>query len=213
MTDQKIKEFNQHCSKLSAQEIIQQAFELKKSKQAIVTTNFSPYEAVILHLCTQVQPDIKVVWVDSGYMLEETYHFAHKAINQLNLNIDIYTPRITKAHREAIYGNITNILDNEEELQKFADEVKLEPFKRALAQIKPDLWFTALRREQSPYRKTLDYVSLEADILKVNPILDWEKSNLEKYIAENNLPNQTTYFDPSKAGEHRECGLHNRLKL
>ncbi|MEI6779818.1 MAG: phosphoadenylylsulfate reductase, partial [Verrucomicrobiota bacterium] len=31
--------------------------------RAIVSTNFRPYEAVILHLCAQAQPDIPVLWV------------------------------------------------------------------------------------------------------------------------------------------------------
>jgi len=35
--------------------------------RAIVSTNFRPYEAVILHLCVEVQPDIPVLWVDHGY--------------------------------------------------------------------------------------------------------------------------------------------------
>ena len=35
--------------------------------RAIVSTNFRPYEAVLLHLCVQVQPDIPVLWVDHGY--------------------------------------------------------------------------------------------------------------------------------------------------
>ena len=45
---------------------------------AIVSTNFRPYEAVILHLATQVQPDIRVLWVDHGYNREATYQHAEE---------------------------------------------------------------------------------------------------------------------------------------
>ena len=46
--------------------------------RAIVSTNFRPYEAVILHLCVQVQPDIPVLWVDHGYNRPATYRHAEE---------------------------------------------------------------------------------------------------------------------------------------
>ena len=34
------------------------------------------------------------------------------------------------------------------------------------------------------------------------------KEDLDKYLEENKLPNEFKYFDPTKALENRECGLH-----
>ncbi|PQA34208.1 phosphoadenosine phosphosulfate reductase family protein, partial [Amnimonas aquatica] len=62
-------------------------------KPAIVTTNFRPYEAVILHLVTQVKPDIPVVWMDNGYNTEATYRYADELARRLNLNLTIYLPK------------------------------------------------------------------------------------------------------------------------
>ena len=31
---------------------------------------------------------------------------------------------------------------------------------------------------------------------------------MEAYLKEHNLPNEWDYFDPAKADEKRECGLH-----
>ena len=45
---------------------------------AIVTTNFRPFEAVILHMVTRAKPDVPVVWMDNGYNTEATYRFADK---------------------------------------------------------------------------------------------------------------------------------------
>ena len=33
---------------------------------------------------------------------------------------------------------------------------------------------------------------------------------METYLADHNLPNEWDYFDPAKADEKRECGLHAR---
>ena len=31
---------------------------------------------------------------------------------------------------------------------------------------------------------------------------------METYLAQHDLPNEWDYFDPAKADEKRECGLH-----
>jgi phosphoadenosine phosphosulfate reductase len=31
---------------------------------------------------------------------------------------------------------------------------------------------------------------------------------MESYLRKHNLPNEWDYFDPAKADEKRECGLH-----
>ena len=208
-----LSELNTQFKNTNPIDIIKQALQLKKFKSIIVSTNFSPYEAVILHLCKKCIPDIKVLWVDSGYMLKETYEFAENTINQLDLDMHIYTPRVTRARREALHADISTILDNEQQLQEFADEVKLEPFKRAMQELNADLWITALRAEQNDFRKNLEFISQEGNIIKLNPILDWKEAELQEYIKKHNLPNETIYFDPSKAKQNRECGLHNRIQL
>ena len=68
-------------------------------QRAIVTTNFRPFEAVILHLVTQVQPDVPVVWMDNGYNTEATYRYADEVTKQLGLNLKIYLPLRSRALR------------------------------------------------------------------------------------------------------------------
>ncbi len=74
--------------------------------RAVVSTNFRPYEAVILHLCVQAQPDIPVLWVDHGYNRPATYQHAEQLQKLLKLNLKAFLPRITAAHRDAVYGEI-----------------------------------------------------------------------------------------------------------
>src|SRR5437763_16235455 len=81
--------------------------------RAIVSTNFRPYEAVILHLCTQVQPDIPVLWVDHGYNRPATYRHAEQLRKLLNLNLNIFAPATTAAHHDALYGPVPNLADEE----------------------------------------------------------------------------------------------------
>src|SRR4051812_23936517 len=78
---------------------------------AIVSTNFRPYEAAILHLAVQAQADIPVLWVDHGYNRPATYKHAEELRARFKLNLKAYLPRMTAAHRDAIYGPIPSTED------------------------------------------------------------------------------------------------------
>ncbi|WP_148255551.1 phosphoadenosine phosphosulfate reductase domain-containing protein [Aidingimonas lacisalsi] len=176
-------------------------------KHAICTTNFRPFEAVILHMVTQVQPDIPVVWMDSGYNTDATYQFADEVVRQLGLNLTVYHPRRSRAHREALEGPVPDIEDPRH--AAFTEEVKLEPFQRALREMAPEVWLTALRAEDTAQRAEMQPVSINADgIIKVAPVLHWTAKDMYQYLQKHELPNNFDYFDPTKVEDKRECGLH-----
>jgi phosphoadenosine phosphosulfate reductase len=177
--------------------------------RAIVSTNFRPYEAAILHAATSVQSDIPVLWVDHGYNRPATYRHAEALRAQLGLNLKTYLPRLTPAHRDALHGPVPTT-DDETGLKKFSALMKLEPFQRGMRELAPMVWITALRKAQNPNRAGLDIVSLDANFgaLKVSPFFHATDADLEAYLAQHNLPNERDYFDPAKADEQRECGLH-----
>lgn len=177
--------------------------------RAIVSTNFRPYEAVILHLATQVQPDIPVLWADHGYNRPATYQHAEQLRALLKLNLKAYVPKMTAAHRDAIHGPIPTP-ENEAALKEFSAVFKLEPFLRGMKELAPAIWLTALRKVQNPNRAGLDIVSEDPNFgtIKVSPVFYLSDADLEAYLQQHNLPNEWDYFDPAKADEKRECGLH-----
>lgn len=177
--------------------------------RAVVSTNFRPYEAAILHVATQVQPDIPVLWVDHGYNRPATYKHAEALRARLGLNLKPFLPRLTPAHRDAIHGPIPTTED-EAGLKQFSALMKLEPFQRGMRELAPTIWLTALRQVQNPNRAGLDIVSLDGNFgaLKVSPFFYATDADLEAYLAAHQLPNEWDYFDPAKADEKRECGLH-----
>jgi len=188
-----------------AQGLVNWAIQL--GRKAIVTTNFRPFEAVILHLCSRARPDIPVIWMDNGYNTPATYRFADEVTRQLHLNLRIYLPRRSRAHREAIDGALPALDDPRH--AAFTEEVKLEPFIRALRETAPQVWFTALRARDSEQRAQMQPVSINPDgLLKVSPLLHWSSKQLHDYLTAHNLPNNFDYTDPTKGEERRECGLH-----
>lgn len=173
----------------------------------IVTTNFRPYEVALLHLVTGVKPDIPVVWCDTGYNTPNTYKHALELIERLSLNIHIYTPKQTVAYRNIVMG-IPDIADPNHKL--FTQQVKIEPFHRAMADFSPDFWFTNLRKGQTVFRDSIDVLSKDTSgRIKVSPFYYFSDSQLDTYLNRHDLPNEFKYYDPTKVLENRECGLHS----
>jgi len=204
MTEEKLNEWNTYLQDKSTFQIVEWVSEL--NKETVITTNFRPYEVNILHAVSNVIKDIKVLWCDTGYNTPQTYKHAEDLIQLLKLNVDLFVPKQTVAHRNVIMG-IPEV--DTEAHALFSEQVKLEPFRRAMEMYKPEVWFTNLRRGQTAVRDGLDILSLsKTGILKVSPFYNWSDEELDIYLKRYNLPNEFKYFDPTKVLENRECGIH-----
>jgi phosphoadenosine phosphosulfate reductase len=210
MTPDQITNANAELRDKPALDIVKWAIAQAHGR-AIVSTNYRPYEAVILHLVTQVQPDIPVLWVDHGYNRPATYQHAEQVKRLLNLNIKAYLPKLTAAHYDAVHGGMPEPTpENENRIKAFSTVMKLEPFQRGMKELAPTLWITALRKVQNPNRAGLGIVSHDGNFnsLKVSPLFYWSDAEMEAYLQQHHLPNEWDYFDPAKADDKRECGLH-----
>lgn len=201
-----LNEINDQLRDQHPAEIVRWAIEL--DKKAILTTNFGPYEAAIIHMAVQVDPNIPVVWMDSGYSTEATYQFVQEMVERFKLNLKIYVPQQTAAYRNVVMNGIPGVDDPLH--KEFTQQVKLEPFKRAMGEWKPEVWLTAIRKEQTAFRASLDVVTQDTEEgpLKVAPVFYWTEADLDKYLADNDLRTENDYYDPTKVLGDRECGLH-----
>lgn len=199
---------NQYLGGLTSEQII--SYVVDEAKNPVVSTSFGPNSAVLLQMVTGVYPDIPIIWVDSGFNTNSTYQFALQLIDRLKLNMKIYTPRSTSAFLNVKMKGIPDVETPAHE--EFTDTVKLEPFNRALVELRPDVWFSGIRAEETEFRKTLNILTTQTtNLVKVAPILYWTEEDIYNYIKENNLPTENNYFDPTKSFEGAECGLHTRL--
>lgn len=87
--------------------------------------------------------------------------------------------------------------------------IKLESFQLDMKELALIIWFTTLRKIQTPNRTTLNILSEDKkyNTIKVSPILYWTDADMEAYLKQHNLPNVWYYFDPAKSDEKCECGL------
>ncbi len=204
VTPKNVALFNENVRYEDPSEII--SFALQIAKKPVITTSFGPYAAALLHACTDVQNSLPVIWCDTGFNTDATYAHVQYLRKELSLNLDIFVPKYTTAYLKNTIG--LPALDNPNHAV-FSEKVKLEPFDRAFKKYQPDVWFTNIRKHQTEHRKGLGVFSFSKEgILKVSPFFHYSDKELESYIKSNNLPLEFDYFDPVKALENRECGIH-----
>jgi phosphoadenosine phosphosulfate reductase len=184
-------------------------FSIAQAKNPVVFTNFRPMAIAFLHLVTQFKPNIPVIWVDHGFNTPETYRHISRVTNHLNLNLQVYSPKMSAAHYTAVYGPIPELDTPGHDL--FSRIVKLEPFDRAMEDLKPDIWLNGIRHDQNAFRQDLHIFTFGSHgTVRVAPMFHLTGDEVENYILERDLPDNHDYFDPTKGEEHRECGLMMR---
>ena len=177
---------------------------LDTAERPFVSSKFGPDSAVFLHLVTRHRPDIPVVRIDTGYDTRDTRRFVATLAARLSLNLQVFHPR---EHRV----RIPPALDDPDHAV-FVEEVKLEPFRRALAELRADAWLSSIRRYQSAHRAAASsFDALSSGVLKVSPLLGWSAADVARYAREHDLPQGPEAFDPTKGEPFRECGLHTAL--
>jgi len=152
----------------------------------VLSSSFGLQAAVMLHLVSKNAPEMPVVWLDTGYLFEETYQYAEQLIEELDINIKVYQPKLTAARQEAIYGKLWK--QGEEGNSRYGLINKVEPMNRALQELDVDIWLSGLRRSQSSTRVGRQFAEQQKQTLKVYPILDWSDSQVYAYFNEHKLP-------------------------
>ncbi|MEN0111828.1 MAG: phosphoadenylyl-sulfate reductase [Planctomycetota bacterium] len=152
-----------------------------------MTTSFGIQSAVTLHLATRVRPGMPVIWIDTGYLPEETYRYADTLADRLGLNLHTYRAELSPAEMESRLGRLweTGLV---EDLDLYDWVRKVEPLRRAMEDLRPTAWVTGLRADQTDHRRTLRRVEHDGERHKLAPILRWNARDVYRYQQEHDLP-------------------------
>ncbi len=222
-----IADVNRHLASAPALKRVEWAVETFGDK-LVMTTSFGAQAAVMLHLVTQVKPEIPIVFIDTGYLFPETYQFAETLEKRLKLNLKVYNPAMTAARQEALYGKLWE--QGKEGLTRYGILNKVEPMNRAIKDLGATAWLAGLRRSQSGTRSDLEVLARQNKTFKIHPIIDWTDRDIYQYLTRNDLPyhplweqgyvsigdwHSTSRLEEGMTEEQtrfngvkRECGLH-----
>jgi phosphoadenosine phosphosulfate reductase len=96
---------NQDLETMSAQERVCWGCE-NLPGELVVSSSFGIQSAVMLHLMNTIKPGIPVILIDSGYLFAETYQFIDQLSERLDLNLQVYSARLSPVWQEARYGQL-----------------------------------------------------------------------------------------------------------
>jgi phosphoadenosine phosphosulfate reductase len=221
-----LNQWNELLEKQSATKRVEWAMENLPS-QFVLSSSFGIQSAVMLHMLTQLDPNIPVLLTDTGHLFPETYQFIEQLTDRLNLNLQVYSAKESAAWQLAKYGEEWQ---EEDKLKAYNRRNKVEPLERGLNELQAGTWFSGVRRQQSAHREGLSVVSILRGRFKVHPIIDWTNRDVHQYLTKHGLPYHPLWeqgyvsvgdvhstqaltlgmdeSDTRFGGMQRECGLH-----
>jgi len=210
------------------QEIIRWAVD-SFAPDIAVSTSFQTQSMTLLHMVTRIRPDIKIFFLDTGYHFWDTLIFREKIQHEWNLNVvDLYRDSRWDVF---VRQNTRTLPVQDPNLCCYIH--KVQPMQKALSGLRA--WISGIRRDQTPERTHASILELQDDgLLKVNPLLNWTKRDVQDYMEEYHLPAHPLYehgyrsigcapctipvtsADDDRAGRwagrgKTECGLHTDL--
>jgi phosphoadenosine phosphosulfate reductase len=169
------------------QEIIQWAVDTFWPAIAM-SSSFQTQSMPLLHMAIRIKRDLPVFFLDTGYHFWESLIFREQIASEWRLNvIDLY-----RDARWDIFARqrVRSLPKDDPNLCCYIHKVM--PMQKALKDIKA--WITGIRRDQTSVRAQARILELQDDgLLKINPLLNWTKTDIKRYIEENNLPSHPLY--------------------
>ena len=229
-TKYNLEKFNEELINLSSLEMLEWALQKFENNLAF-TTSFGIQSSVLLHLIqsSSLKNEVKIFWIDTGYLPKETYLYANTLINKLSLNITILQSEISPAHMEAMYGKLWES-NRVEDINKYHQIRKVDPLDNALKKYSINCWGSGVRAQQTTNRGKMKFIELIRDTLSIRPLLGWSQKDIFYYMKEKNLPQHPLFMqgystvgdwhsssaESSNAkgrstrfgGVKQECGLH-----
>jgi phosphoadenosine phosphosulfate reductase len=203
--------------------------ELEQTRGDICVTNsFQAEDMIVLHMVRRTQPDVPVIFLDTGYHFAEVYEYRDRMARSWSMNLVNLLPELTVPEQEAQFGIL-----NQTDPSRCCGLRKVKPLFAALTHY--ELWFTGLRREQAKSRASLQPVEDFAlptarTIRKISPLTEWTAKDVWDYARQHDIPLLALYdqgyssigcepctslpVDPNDprsgrwGGRKQECGIH-----
>ena len=173
---------NERYAGLDTATMLQRLFRDEELGRAAVVSSFGTESAVLLHLVANADSTIPVVFVDTLKMFDETLEYRETLIERLGIE----NASIVRPDPETLAAKDENGLRWSWDPDGCCAIRKVEPLARAKGGL--DAWISGRKAFQSVTRENLPRFEVEEGRLKINPLGDWTKDDLEAYFAEHDLP-------------------------
>jgi phosphoadenosine phosphosulfate reductase len=161
---------------------------ISEFERIALACSFGKDSVTVLSLAREIEPEIKVFMVRTGYGFAETETFKNRLKEEWNLNLEEIHPSRSKDEVEEEHGE--DLFSRDPKL--CCELLKVEPTRRFLKN--QDAWITGLRSDETEFRTSLERVEeYEGMPTKINPIADWTNEEVWEYIRSSGIPYNPLY--------------------
>lgn len=134
------------------------------------------------------QHPIPLIFIDTLHHFPETLNLLNTVKTHYpTAEINVFTPEDTPTVSDFVAKHGQELWKRNEALYDYI--VKVEPARRAYAQLDVRAVLTGRRKSQGGARGSLDIIEIdETGLIKVNPLANWSFKQVESYIREHNVP-------------------------
>ena len=172
--------FNNHYESLSPKERLEELYRHYPDDKILFTSSFGATSVILLHMISQVRPEQRINFIDTGYHFEET--LAYRKLVEERFSLKVVDLKAAPNRHNFTEQNYTYLQN--QNLCCFIN--KVDPVER----IKKDyhIWVSGLLRFQNTNRTNLQLFEETKDIVKFHPLLDMTQEETALYIQLNDLP-------------------------
>lgn len=156
-----------------------------------VVTSFQLEGMVVLDIAARLDPQVRVITLDTGRLPDETYRMIDLVRDRYGVQVEVIFPDAGEVGRMvALHG--VNLFYREVPLRRLCCHFrKVLPLERALRDV--DAIAVGLRRGQSEQRAGVPKIDRGASPAKLSPLADWTRDELEAYQAAHHVPVHPLY--------------------
>lgn len=145
-------------------------------------------DQAVTHAIAGQDTGIDIFTLDTGRHFPETLDTLFETEARYGLKIRVMFPDAQEVENLVSEDGIMGFRYSVDARKACCEIRKVRPLNRALAGAAG--WITGLRREQSQGRADVPFAAYDAlqNVIKLNPIADWDLARLEAYVAANKIP-------------------------
>lgn len=209
---------------IEGRDLIAQVVRDYKGRLALLSS-FGAESSVLLHMVSEVAPDVPVLFLDTGKLYDETIAYRDQLVRELGLtNLQVIAPDAGDLIRTDPAGDLSS-----HNADLCCHIRKTVPLARATERF--DVLISGRKRFHGASRSDLQFVSAQDGKLKVEPLAAFSAFDLLNYMQSHHLPSHPLKLrgyhsigcapctvaggsaDDPRAGrwqgsEKTECGIH-----
>ena len=154
-TDPLLPQWQEDLAKLEPVAVLNWA-QVRFARRLVLATSLGQEDQVLTDMLAQVDPEVRIVTLDTGRLFTETYELIERTERRYGIRIELFSPDSSEVE-SMVRQHGVNLFRQSVDLRKLCCSIrKLHPLERALQG--SEAWICGLRREQSVTRQEIQVI-------------------------------------------------------